>query len=99
MLPMRSTGTPAQSVDVFAEEPYLANWLICSTVTQHHPFDSSGKLVVSGPVGSLYLACQPLGGCLPSLAYLPSCPSSHLRRRSARIRCSSSEAGSVSGCL
>src|SRR5690242_12472749 len=99
MLPMRNTGTPAQSAVVFAEEPYLANSLTCSTVVQHHPCGSSGNPLVSGAAGSTYFSRQPFGGALLAAANLESWSSSHFRRRSARMRSSNFDAGSVLGCL
>src|ERR1051325_4501631 len=85
MLPMRRTGTPAPSIDVFAEEPYLANWVTCSTVAQHHPFGSSCNLLVSGAAGSTYFFCQFFGGSFSAVADLASWSSSHFLRRSAKI--------------
>ena len=57
------------------------------------------SLLVSGGVGSTYFSRQPFGGVFPVAANLACCSASQRLRRSARMRSSSFDAGSVALCF
>ena len=94
----RSTGTPPDVSAPSLITPYVIDRDSsdrASAVDQHQPSGSSISPVTSGAAGSLYFFFQrsSVGG-LPFAFSFSSSASSQRRRRSARMRFSSSEAGS-----
>src|ERR1700722_14326194 len=70
----------------------------CSTVAQHQPLGSTGKVAALGATGSWYLDFQLLGGSLCAVLNFSSWASSQRRRRSASMDWRRVEAELMPGC-